>query len=439
VHDDQTIAAISSAVTPCARIIVRMSGAEARRIAGEVAEALPEPSRARRTMIQVAGMGVPGWVYLFAGPRSYTGEDLVEFHLPGNVLLARLMLEELVSRGARHATAGEFTARAYFSGRMDLAEAEGVAATIAASNEAELRAARQLLGGELSRRVTPIMEALAEMLALVEVGIDFSDEDVTFLATDEIAARIDTIDAALSELVESSARFERLTHEPTFVLTGRPNAGKSTLLNALAGSERAVVSAVAGTTRDVLSARVTLRRGMVIVQDAAGVEAAASDLISRQMQTHVRRAMQEADFVVLVRELGDVREAIELPRAADLVVVTKSDLTAATQGHLPLRGIPKPLQISSVTGEGMDELREWMDAMAFGSVSGGSALALNARHLDAIAAARGALAQARASAHRVELLAADLREALDQLGEILGRVSPDELLGRIFSSFCIGK
>src|SRR5439155_22032569 len=171
--------------------------------------------------------------------------------------------------------------RAYFSGKIDLTEAEGVAATIGAHGEQELRAARQLMAGELSQRLRPTMESVAQTLALVDVGIDFSDEDISFVAGEEVDRRAGEIDAALHELVRCSARFEPLTHEPTIVLVGRPNAGKSTLLNALAGRDRAVVSPVAGTTRDVLSAEVRLCRGIIRLIDVAGVEESPVPVTSR--------------------------------------------------------------------------------------------------------------------------------------------------------------
>src|SRR5712691_8320536 len=182
-----TIAAISSTVGPAARMIVRMSGDQSGRIGGELAGIWE--TRAGRAVWAEIWPGAKGWVYWFAGPRSYTGEDLVEFHIPGSPVLARMLLDEIVRRGARQAEPGEFTARAYFNGRMDLTQAEGVAATIAAHSERELRAARQLMGGELAKRLTPLMESVAQALALVEAVIDCAEEGGSFMSGGELRGR----------------------------------------------------------------------------------------------------------------------------------------------------------------------------------------------------------------------------------------------------------
>jgi tRNA modification GTPase len=430
VRSGDTIVAISSSTAaPAGRIIVRMSGPNVRGIASTVVAERPPAAEATRTSLGFAAMTVPAWVYFFATPRSYTGEDLVEFHIPGNALLARRLVDTLALAGARHAEPGEFTARAYFSGRIDLAEAEGVAATVCAHGEAELRAARQLMAGELSSRLRRPIDLIADTLALVEAGIDFSDEDVSFIAADELLRRIDQIDAELNDLVTTSARFEPLTHEPTFVLVGRPNAGKSTLLNALAGRERAIVSPVAGTTRDALSAEVRLRRGLVRMIDVAGLAEAgdAGDAIAHQMNAQARRAVESADFVVLVRDASDDRPALTPPRDSDLVVPTKGDLSANDEA------------VSAVNGHGLDVLRGRLDDLAFGETGGGT-LALNARHLAALSDGRASLGRARDLATgATELVALELRDALDHLGRIRGAVTPDDVLGRVFATFCIGK
>ncbi len=438
---DDTIVAIGSSVGRGARIVVRVSGPGMREIAQGVGiRSAGDASSAVKSELRFAGLSCPGWVYSFVGPRSYTGEDLVELHVPGNPLLARMLLDWIVGLGARIAEPGEFTARAYFNGKMDLAQAEGVAATIAAQNSQHLAGARQLMAGELARRMQPAMDLLAESLALVEAGIDFADEGIHFLSTAEVGRRIDEILGQLESLVAESGRFEKLTHEPTIVLAGRPNAGKSTLTNVLAGRGRSIVSPRAGTTRDALSVEIVLKRGVVRLVDVAGIgatgEASRSPAecdIDSQMRETAFRAMEKADVLVLVRDVMDKRGDVELPRAADLRVFSKADLLADKST------VGEGIQVSALNGNGMDELRDALDRAAFGSDAGGASLALTSRHLQCLSEAMAALNQARDVGNVPELLAAELRRALDILGQILGVVTPDDILGKIFSTFCIGK
>jgi tRNA modification GTPase len=429
---DDTIVAISSAVGPAARMIVRLSGPAAWNIVSKFAPVSisATPGSVLRTSLLIDDLAFPATLYLFRSPRSATGEDVVEIHLPGNPLLARMLLDAAIIAGARSAGPGEFTSRAYFNGRLDLAAAEGVAAVISAQSERELDAARRLMSGELSRRLAPTMELLAETLALIEAGIDFAGEEITVLDEERTKERIGRIDQALSKLLAESERFENLSHEPRIVLVGRPNAGKSTLLNALAGIDRAIVSPHAGTTRDVLTASLMLRRGSVTIADAAGLqETEAADEIAQQMRVASINAVQSADVVVLVRESGDVAAEITLPVTPSLRVASKIDLPGERWGDLG---------VSALTGEGVGDLRDRLDMLAFGDASAGSTLALTVRHLKCVEEARAALHRADISSE-AELIALELREALDQLGEILGSITPDDVLGRIFSKFCIGK
>lgn len=434
-HTGDTIAAISSAAGPAARMIVRLSGPAALQIARQFTSQSDLSAGAARTMLRFDAQCVPAWIYSFHAPRSVTGQDVVELHIPGNVLLAKMLLAELIKLGARHAEAGEFTARAYFSGKLDLAEAEGVAATIAAASERELAAARQLLAGELSRRLAPIMGALAEALALVEAGIDFSDEDISFISTPDLLQRIRAAGESLTLLLAQSARFERLAHEPAVVLAGLPNAGKSTLLNALGGFDRAVVSPAEGTTRDAIWVHAALPRGIVRVIDIAGLDERTAGELGRQMQRAALREIETADVVVLVHAVDEARPLPMLPREPNLVVRTKADLPG-TPRHLSEREIA----VSALTGLGLDTLRAKLDRVCFGEAAAGAVLALNARHIECVTEAREALNQAADTADQgAELAALHLRDALDALGRILGSVTPDDVLGLVFGRFCVGK
>jgi len=436
---DDTISAISSSVGLAARIVVRLSGPASADLIQGLGAVLPGHAWARRQWLSVDGLRFPVWIYQFLAPRSYTGQDLIELHIPGNPLLARRLLDHLARNGARPAEPGEFTARAFFNGRLDLAQAEGVAAAIGAQSHRQLQAARRLMAGELSRRLTVPMEQLAELLALVEVAIDFSEEDVQVLTTSQADQKLQVIQDRLRSLIEQSARFETLSHEPTIVLAGRPNAGKSTLANTLAAQARAVISSEAGTTRDALSLQVKLRHGIVRVIDMAGIEDAAVAgpvplEIQEKMQQQAQRMIAQADVLLLVRDAMDMRPALDMPRPPDAVIFCKADLPGAQRPH-------GDLCISAQSGQNMDLLRAQLDRLAFGADAPGVTLGLTARHLRAIDHARAALDRAarRLDQNHLELLAADLREALDALGQILGVVTPDDILGRIFSTFCIGK
>jgi len=432
---DDTIAAVSSATGPATRMIVRISGNSAGSIAAALGIAASNVASARRETIQFSGISCPAWIYQFISPRSYTGQDLIELHIPGNPLLARMLLDWLVAHGARQAEPGEFTARAYFHGKIDLSQADGVAAAISAQNQLQLDAARRLMAGELAGRLRPIMDLLAESLALVEAGIEFSEERMEFLSSEQTGARIDNVIEQLQMLVTESRQLHKLTHEPDIVLAGRPNAGKSTLMNALAGKNRSIVSPQPGTTRDALSVEIALPRGVVRLIDVAGIDplSPSHHEIDQQMQVLAGRAIEQADVLLLVRDSTDSRADVPLARTPDLRIFTKSDLL-----H-PVLISDKSVSVSAKTGYGLETLRNTLDSIAFGSDSAGAGLTLTSRHLQALGEAISALYRARSVLDSLELLAAELREALDCLGRILGIVSPDDILGKIFSKFCIGK
>ncbi len=440
---DDTIVAISSAIGRAPRAIVRLSGPRAIEVVDNLCDgaivAAPSAS-ATNVSLRLHSLDIHATVYLFRAPRSATGDDVVELHLPGNALIVRWAVDAALTAGARTAEAGEFTARGYFNRRLDLPQAEGIAAAIGASNQAELDAARRLIAGVLAERLKPLAAQLAETLALVEVSIDFSEEEVTLLSRAALAERLNGINASLRELVAGSARIDRIHHEPTIVLVGWPNAGKSTLLNALAGMQRAVVSPVAGTTRDLIAVPISLRRGYVRLIDSAGFDSriAGDDSpiasIERQMQHNVARAIETADVVLLVHEASDRRESPSTTRSPHLIVHSKADLVVDSSRT---DGLP----VSAKSGQGMNELKTRLDELAFGTPSGSTReVSLNARHFSAISEAIAAIDSALMSLDDgMDVLAWQLRGALDSLGSVSGAVSTDEVLGLVFSTFCIGK
>jgi tRNA modification GTPase len=429
---DDTIVALASAPGPSPRAIVRLSGPDASQSLSTEAA----PAGAHRRLLRVGTLDICVWLLVFRAPRSSTGQDVYEVHLPGNPCLVGRLLEQCIARGARAAEPGEFTARAFLNDRLDLTAAEGVAATIDASSRSELNAAHRLLSGELASRLRPIREALADLLALVEAGIDFTDQDIAFISDERLRARLDTIAASLQTLRIESGRADRVEREPRVVLVGLPNAGKSTLLNALTGCERAVTSPLAGTTRDAIETRLKLPGGWVILTDLAGLEDhEPRDDIERQMRDRSLAAIASADLMVLVRDGTTSRTVSGHVRQPDLLVINKVDLGAPAVS-------PGTLAISALTGLGIEQVRDGLDRLAFGTraTDSGSTLALNARHRAHLRAACDAVEQAQACTGRAsELIAHHLRQSLDEIGAVVGEVTSDDVLGRVFSQFCIGK
>ena len=450
IHD--TIAAVSSPPGTGLRGIVRLSGPAAWPLALALVTGNAPPLPRRALACRLRPTGLPALLVLFRGPASYTGLDGAELHVPGTPALLHAVLAQALAAGARQAEPGEFTAQAFLHGKMDLTQAEGIAATIAAGNARQLAAAAQLRGGALHAWSTAFSDDLADLLALLEAAIDFSDEPgVSFISAAELRARLARLHTRLAELRTHAVTWERLDAAPSIVFTGRANVGKSSLVNALARQERALVSAVPGTTRDVLGVTVPSARGPVRLLDVAGTEAGDAELPA-QMNAARQRALAEADLIVLVIDEQESAATLDAQRreiascaefAPDQVVIVrnKDDLPDAN------RDCPCAAQrVTARRGRGLDALWELLVKRLHEHETGSAAhLVLNQRHRARLAEANGALLRACEQASRdsvmdfPELLAADLRDALKAIGEISGSISPDDVLGRIFGMFCVGK
>ncbi len=385
-----------------------------------------------------------GLALYFPGPNSFTGEPVLELHGHGGPLLVSMLVNAARELGARLAEPGEFSKRAFLNGRVDLAQAEAIADLIAAGSEQAARAALRSLAGEFSERVNELVEALIEARLHVEAAIDFPDEDIDFLADAALEARLDGCRRRFAELAEAASQGRVLKDGYRAVLVGPPNVGKSSLMNRLSGEDTAIVTEVAGTTRDILRETLNLDGLLVELIDTAGLRDDPGRVEEEGIR-RARRALKDADVCLWVQDASAAGPppALDdaLPPAAKLIVVkNKIDLCGETAAVDP--GPAPTVGVSAATGEGIDVLREQLKETAGLGDLGEGAFTARARHVDAIERARGhfdagldALNKNRAG----ELLAEELREAQNALSEITGEFTSDDLLGRIFSEFCIGK
>lgn len=442
-----TIAAIATPPGRGGVGIVRVSGPATCAIAQALLGRVPAPRYATLLPFKdAAGNRLDrGLALFFPGPDSFTGEDVLELHGHGGPVVLDLVLRETLSLGARLARPGEFSERAFLNDKLDLAQAEAIADLIESGSEQAARSALRSLEGEFSRRVHALIDALIETRVFVEAAIDFPEEEIDFLSDPALARRIEALMADITDLKHATRQGCLLREGMTVALVGRPNAGKSSLLNALSQSDTAIVSDIPGTTRDVLRAEIQIDGLPVHVLDTAGLRA-TEDAIESEGVRRARAAIARAHRALVLLDDNDPAqdaEALlaELPAALPYTVVhTKIDLT----GRPPAAGTGEPVEIalSARTGAGLDLLRAHLKACMGYEVAGAGTFVARRRHLEAIeraqahiAAGRSQLVEARAG----ELLAEELREAQQILGEITGQFTPDDLLGRIFASFCIGK
>lgn len=445
---DDTICAVATPPGRGGVGIVRASGPAAAAMARTLLGAEPTPRHAHFARFQAADGELldEGLLLFFPGPASFTGDDVLELQGHGGPVVLDRLLRRVVELGGRLARPGEFSERAFHNGKLDLAQAEAVADLIAASTEASARAALRSLQGEFSQAVEQLVEALIELRIYVESAMDFPDEEIDFLSEGDVAARLQQVSAQLQQVQVSARRGQVLRDGMTVVIAGRPNAGKSSLLNRLAGYEAAIVTDIAGTTRDVLREAIHIDGMPLHIIDTAGLRESA-DPVEQEGIRRAWQAIEQADRILLLLDdrvgLTAAERAIleRLPAGIAVTVVrNKIDLSGAAAGTGAGELGPE-LRLSALTGAGVDLLREHLkESMGYDGYSGG--FLARRRHLDALERAAGHLAQGQQQLqlhHAGELLAEDLRQAQEALGEITGSFTSDDLLGRIFASFCIGK
>jgi tRNA modification GTPase len=443
-----SIAAIATAPGVGGVGIIRVSGPLAPAIAEGVLGRVPPP----RTALHCAFRGADGEIIdtglalYFPAPRSFTGEDVLELQGHGGPVVLDLLLQHVLGLGARPARAGEFSERAFLEGKLDLSRAEAIADLIESATAAQARLAVRTLQGELARRVDALLESLTRLRAFVEASFDFPDDDIDVLADSNVQKNLTLLIHSINDLLSAAQRGERVRNGMLVVIAGPPNAGKSSLLNVLSGRDTAIVTAIPGTTRDLLNADIEIDGLPIRVVDTAGIRISA-DPIEREGIRRAREQIEQADRVLWITDDRAPPGTDTLPEPLPATVpVThvrnKIDLTGRRAGIRP--GVDGGTEIlcSAKTGDGLDALRAHLKATVgyHGAVEG--AFSARRRHLDALIRTRARLTAAQealAGGGGPELAAEDLRLAQQSLGEITGAFAPDDLLGRIFSEFCIGK
>ncbi len=438
---------ITAQATPSGRGgvgIVRISGPGVKSCAEKILGHCPRPRYAEYLPFQDLENEVidEGIALYFPGPNSFTGEDVLELQAHGGPVVIDRILTTAQKLGARLARPGEFSERAFLNGKLDLAQAEAIADLIDAGSEQAARCALRSLQGEFSKRIHELVEGLTELRIYVESTIDFPEEEIDFLADGQVQSRLDAIQQALTAVEKSAQQGSLMKEGMTVVLAGQPNAGKSSLLNALAGQETAIVTDIAGTTRDILREQIHLDGMPLHIIDTAGLRE-SDDAVEQEGIRRAWNAIEQADRVLLLVDdatgVSELDQQIidRLPHNLKTTVIrNKIDLSGSSAGVTE-----EAIRLCAKSGDGVEQLRDYLKQSMGYEGEGEGAFMARRRHLDALARAdenlqRGQLLLAQGSG---ELLAEEMRLAQQSLGEITGEVTSDDLLGKIFTSFCIGK
>ena len=456
-----TIAAIATGHSPTAIGIVRVSGEGCFALCGKVFRAAngrpfseqPSHKMVFGEMLDARGRVIDqGLAVRFPGPHSYTGEDSAEFHCHGSPVVLRELLDALFAAGARQAKAGEFTQRAFLNGRLDLTQAEAVIDLIDAETAAAARNAAAQLDGGLRRVLEPIQDSLLDITSRFYAVVDYPDEDIEDVKPEQVAEALSSAEKQLSSLLATCQRGKVLKSGVRTAIVGRPNAGKSSLLNALAGYERAIVTDIPGTTRDTVEESVLCGGVLLRLIDTAGIRD-TEDVVEQKGVERSRKALESADLVLAVvdgsvpltdEDLEVLRLAAENPRW--IAVFSKCDLWDTKAHSVGIIGSPAPaasVTLSSVTGEGLGDLENAVAALfPAGDPKEAGSLLTDQRQEEAARRARDAVRRAKDALENgltPDAVLTDAEEALDSLGELTGRTAKEEIVSRIFSRFCVGK
>ncbi len=442
-----TIAAVATPPGRGGIGVIRLSGDRVAAIARALSGKALEPRRAHFLSFRDGDGSIldTGLALYFPAPRSFTGEDVLELHGHGSPVMLDLLLRRVLSLGARLARPGEFSERAFLNDKIDLAQAEAIADLIESGTEQAARSAQRSLQGEFSRLIDELVEELVQLRMYVEAAIDFVDEEVDFLSEGAIGERLAALLNRLEQIRRSARQGRVLRDGLTVVIAGRPNAGKSSLLNRLAEREAAIVTEIEGTTRDLLREYIQIDGMPLHIVDTAGLREGA-DLVEQEGIRRAREAIAKADLVLLMMDDregdGGVEPLSGMPDNIPLILVrNKIDLTGRPAGLSETETGPE-IRLSAKTGKGLEDLRQYLKQCAGYDSEAGDVFMARRRHLDALARAREAVASALhqlEGARAPELLAEDLRQAQQALSEITGAFTTEDLLDRVFGSFCIGK
>ena len=447
---DDTITAIATPQGVGAISVVRVSGPDSFRVIDKIFKGKKKIAESQSHTIHYGKIFSSGGevlddvlVSVFRKPNSYTGEDSVEISTHGSPLIAQKIIELLLNNDVRLAEPGEFTKRAFLNNKIDLAQAEAVADIINSRTEASLRGARNQLDGLLSKKINFLREELINISSLVELELDFAEEDIEFVSFEEISNKIKSIIMEIDNLLDSYSFGKVMRDGVNVAIVGKPNVGKSSLMNYILKESRAIVSHIPGTTRDIIREEASIDGILFKFFDTAGIRS-TSDEIEREGVKRSREAVQNSDVVIFVNDItsgfdADIyNEILKLvPEEKIIKVFNKTDLKKPEN---QTAGV----SISALTGDGIDEMMKLLKEKAFGShtYTEKSAVVSNLRHYNALKKAKESLGLALESVDKKmsgEFIAADMRNAENQLGEIIGKVTTDDILNNIFSNFCIGK